>query len=72
MRQLRAVGVAERLRFLQVTQLVKSLCFPLSQREVWLFSENLFYPAAQRAVCSRSLLHAVSAQRLHRSPRFGP
>ena len=57
------------------SSLVKSLRFPLSQREVGLFAENFFYPAAQRAVCSssRSLLHAVRKDpQPAPAPQLGP
>lgn len=50
-----SLSAARRTLFLRVTQLVKSLCFLLSQQEVGLFGENFSYPAAQRPVCSRSL-----------------
>lgn len=69
-----SLSAARRTLFLRVTQLVKSLCFLLSQQEVGLFGENFSYPVAQRPVCSRSLpptLHAGNAQRLHRSLQFG-
>ena len=68
-----SVRAAERLRFFQVTQPVRSLCFPLSQREVGLFGENLFYPAAQRPVCSPVVSSTlwVRGARTDRSS-FGP